>query len=258
MTLGSRLAKELPFLRRYARAVTGSQRSGDAAVRELLEALLEAPEEFDMAAPARLELYRVFHKLWAASADQVAEWGPAAMLDSEERHALMLTAVEGFSQEEAALILGMDAHAVALAVENAKQILTQSLTSRAMIIEDEPMIALHIKEVLEEFGHSVSGIARTHAEAVKLARQITPELVLADINLADGSSGIGAVQEILAEIDVPVVFVTSFPEQLLTGEGPEPTYLLTKPFVDETLLATIGQALMFHRERTEMPLAQRA
>jgi DNA-binding LytR/AlgR family response regulator len=47
---------------------------------------------------------------------------------------------------------------------------------------------------------------------------------------------------------VPVIFVTAFPERLLTGERPEPTYLITKPFDAAVLTATIAQALLFHRE----------
>ncbi|MGH6630423.1 MAG: response regulator, partial [Burkholderiales bacterium] len=126
------------------------------------------------------------------------------------------------------------------------------LASEVLIIEDEPIIALHIRSIVEELGHSVSGIATTHAEAVALASSHHPELVLADISLADGSNGIDAVREILEQIDVPVIFVTAYPERLLTGERPEPTYLITKPFDADVLAATIGQALLFRREGEEI------
>jgi CheY-like chemotaxis protein len=119
-----------------------------------------------------------------------------------------------------------------------------------MIIEDEAIIALHIKSIVVGLGHSVAGVARTRTEAVALAERSRPELVLADINLADGSSGIDAVKDILAEFDVPVIFITAFPERLLTGEKPEPAFLITKPFQPETVKAAIGQALFFHEART--------
>lgn len=252
MPLGSRLAPELPYLRRYARAVAGSQQLGDAAVRETLEAILEASEEFRTDIPVRLELYSIFHRLWHPAHGAMHGNRPTALLRPEERYALLLTSVEDFTPDEAARILGTSEQAVQAAAGRARETIIQGLTARVLIIEDEPIIALHIKEVVEEVGNSVCNIARTRDEAVRMASQTRPELVLADINLADGSSGIHAVQDILAKMNVPVVFVTSFPERLLTGQRPEPTYLITKPFEESTLIATIGQALMFHRERMEM------
>jgi CheY-like chemotaxis protein len=75
--------------------------------------------------------------------------------------------------------------------------------------------------------------------------------VLADIQLADGSSGIDAVKDILARLDVPVIFITAFPERLLTGERPEPTFLITKPFQRSTVKAAISQALFFNAATIE-------
>jgi len=243
------IAPELPYLRRYARAITGSQALGDSAVRELLEALLEAPEELNPDASVRPELYRVFHKIWQPLAEN--EYGsasPTLELDLRARQALMLTAVEGFSTEEAATILGETPETTAGNLVRARETIARQLTSNVMIIEDEAIIALHIKSIVDDIGHNVLGIARTHREAVDMARETSPELVLADISLADGSSGIDAVSDILAVMDVPVIFVTAYPERLLTGERLEPTYLITKPFEPQVLTATIAQALMFHRE----------
>ena len=252
MPLGSRLAPELPFLRRYARAMTGSQQLGDSAVRELLEGILEAPDEFDAEAPVRLELYSIFHRLWRPASEAIGVRRPTALLDPEERHALLLTAVEGFTPAETARIMQTDEETVERLVDSARATIVRSLTARVLIIEDEPVIAMHIKHIVESEGNSVCSIARTRDEAVRLARETGPELVLADINLADGSSGVDAVHDIVAETDLPVVFVTSFPERLLTGERAEPTFLITKPFDESTLVATIGQALMFHRERADV------
>ena len=78
-----------------------------------------------------------------------------------------------------------------------------------------------------------------------------PGLVLADIQLADGSSGLDAVNEILTEIEVPVIFITAFPERLLTGEKPEPAFLITKPFRPEAVKAAISQALFFDRKASK-------
>ena len=247
------VAAELPYLRRYARAVTGSQDLGDAAVRETLEALLEAPREFDLKKPAKLELYRIFHHLWRSETiSALKSAGPIAHLTPRSRQALLLTAVEGFSMDDAAHILGVAEGDVRADIETARAQLADELASDVMIIEDETIIALHIKAIVRDIGHRVVGVARTHSEAVELASNTTPELVLADICLADGSSGIDAVKDILSCMDVPVIFVTAFPERLLTGERPEPTYLITKPFDAAVLTATIAQALLFHREQQAM------
>ena len=105
-----------------------------------------------------------------------------------------------------------------------------------------------------------NGIAAHHCRAMALyglkryaeagdalggPRTIRSQLVLSDIQLADGSSGIDAVSEILTGTSVPVIFITAFPDRLLTGERPEPTFLITKPYLEETVQAAVSQALFF-------------
>mgnify|MGYP002650438972 CR=1 FL=1 len=72
-----------------------------------------------------------------------------------------------------------------------------------------------------------------------------PGLVLADIQLADDSSGIDAVKDILAEFQVPVIFITAFPERLLTGDRPEPAFLISKPYSEEQVRSAVSQAMFF-------------
>jgi DNA-directed RNA polymerase specialized sigma24 family protein len=252
MSFRQQLATQLPYLRRYARALTGSQTLGDAAVRETLEALLEAPEEWDETAPVKTELFRTFHRIW--NSDMIAPLesrgrsGVIAEFPVKRRQSLLLSTVEGFKEDEVAKILGISQSDVHIHVVAARSAIEDALTARVLIIEDESIIALHIKQIVENLGHEAIAIVRTRAEAVAKARDERPELVLADISLADGSSGIDAVKDILAEQTVPVIFITAFPERLLTGERPEPTYLITKPFEPETVIATIGQALLMHRD----------
>jgi len=256
MSFKAELGPELPFLRRYARALTGSQTLGDAAVRETLEALLAAPEEFDQSLPPRQGLYRVFHRLWHGLTSAETGGGAVASLSMHTRQSLLLTAIEGFTVEQAAAILDSTIADVTAEIDGAREAIADSLRSRVMIIEDEAIIALHLKSIVDDLGHDCSGIARTRSEAVEMAARDDPELVLADISLADGSSGIDAVKDILALVDVPVIFITAFPERLLTGDRPEPTYLITKPFSPETVAATIGQALLFHREQAYIAASQ--
>ena len=141
---------------------------------------------------------------------------------------------------------------LSLREDDVKQMVAQAVreissqpTTRVLIIEDEPIISLDLQSIVREMGHTVSAIATTRDEAVSAARRTEPGLVLADIKLADGSSGIDAVRQILSEVQVPIVFITAYPERLLTGERPEPTFLVTKPFVPETVRVAVSQALLF-------------
>ena len=133
----------------------------------------------------------------------------------------------------------------------AQRSIERQLASRVLIIEDESIIALDLENLVVDLGHEVVGIAATRDEAVAKARSQKPGLILADINLGEGGSGVDAIEEILRGFDIPVIFVTAYPERLLTGERPEPTYLITKPFLQETVQATIGQALFFHSPKRQ-------
>lgn len=266
MTLGQSLAPHLPFLRRYARALTGSQSSGDAYVRATLQSIVDAPEEFSAADP-RLGLYARFHAIWNSARDHDAIDTHEAELDDPatiararlsavtplSRQALLLNALEGFSNADIAAIIGVDSDEVDGLVADALAEIDRQTRCRVLIIEDEPIIAMDIESIVKDLGHDVVGIAVTRDEAVAQAADTQPGLILADIQLADDSSGIDAVADILETSDVPVIFITAFPERLLTGQRPEPTFLITKPFQQATLKATIAQALFF--DVTTVPAA---
>ncbi len=263
MTMTQTLAPHLPYLRRYARALTGSQPSGDAYVRAALSALLTGEQALSTDVPPRVGLYRLFHAIWesasgrleGAANDQPLEKTPEGRLhalSAPKRTALLLTAVEGFSLDETGFILGEDPEDVERAILDAQRTIEKQLASRVLIIEDEPIIALDLENLVTELGHHVVGTAASREEAVRKALAEKPGLVLADINLGEGGSGIDAVNDILNSFDIPVIFITAYPEKLLTGERPEPTYLIAKPFLPETVQATVGQALFFH------PIARQA
>ncbi|HEY2033583.1 MAG TPA: response regulator [Rhizomicrobium sp.] len=253
MSMTATLGPHLPYLRRYARALTGSQTSGDAYVRASLEALLEGNAELATDVPPRIALYRLFHVLWSSSgkyetnANRSGVEGRLQALLPTNREALLLTAVEGFTVPEVAKILDWSESDVEQAIGAALKSIDRDLESRVMIIEDETIIALDIENLVSEMGHKVIGIATTRDDAIRMAREQKPDIILTDIQLADGSSGIDAAVAILKDFDIPVIFITAYPERLLTGERPEPTYLITKPFSRDTVRATLGQALFFHR-----------
>jgi DNA-directed RNA polymerase specialized sigma24 family protein len=257
MSLGQELAPHLPFLRRYARALTGSQKHGDAFVRATLEAIVAAPGDFPRDVDPRLGLYRTFHAIWS-SANIEDDRNPAANDDVEgiaqarlaritpmSRQALLLTAMEGFTPEDAGYLIGSSSNEVDSLVAEALAEIERQTRAEVLIIEDEPIIAMDIETIVRDLGHTVTGVAVTRDEAVSQALAHRPGLVLADIQLADDSSGIDAVKDILSEFSVPVIFITAFPERLLTGERPEPTFLITKPFQRSTVKAAIAQALFF-------------
>jgi DNA-directed RNA polymerase specialized sigma24 family protein/CheY-like chemotaxis protein len=256
MSLSTAIAPHIPYLRRYARALTGSQPGGDSYVRATLEAILAKPEAFESDMPARIALYRVFHAIWATTsgADRPSDEGREASspderlqaLSPSNREALLLSSLEGFSRAETARILNKSEAAVDAQIVKTQKEIELQLASRVLIIEDESIIALDLESIVKDLGHEVVGIAATRDDAVRKALTHKPGLVLADVRLADGSSGIDAVTDILRSFDVPVIFITAYPERLLTGERPEPTYLITKPFLTETVMAAVGQALFFH------------
>jgi len=260
MSLGQQLAPHLPFLRRYGRALTGSQSHGDKYVRATLEAIVAAPNEFPRDVDPRLGLYRTFQAIWSSTNfDETAEGPGAEAPDGAEaiararlsritplsRQALLLTAMEGFTSEDTAYLIEVEPREVDGLVAEALAEIDKQTRARVLIIEDEPIIAMDIETIVRDLGHDVTGVAVTRDEAVALAMEDRPGLVLADIQLADDSSGIDAVKDILAEFQVPVIFITAFPERLLTGERPEPTFLITKPFQRSTVKAVISQALFF-------------
>jgi len=262
MGLLARLAPHLPYVRRYARALTGDQKTGDNYVRVALEALAAGERNLDDQLSPRVALYHVFHAIWCSTGAQLegeemvtgAKDEPARRLlkiAPRSRQAFLLTALEGFTPSEAAQILGADVEEVERLIAEAQAEIDAELATEVLIIEDEPVIASDIEALVRELGHQVIDVAATHNEAVDSVARKRPGLVLADIQLADGSSGIDAVKDILAKFDVPVIFITAFPERLLTGERPEPTFLITKPFQPETVKAAIGQALFFHPVRAK-------
>jgi CheY-like chemotaxis protein/DNA-directed RNA polymerase specialized sigma24 family protein len=257
MALAHAIAEHLPYLRRYARALSGTQVSGDAYVRACLEAIVADAAVLGTDVPPRVGLYRLFHRLWgatdlearplhnAAPHKEVAMARRLEDLTPAHRQALLLTAMEGFSAKQAAQILGAAEAQISDMVGQAVREISNQPSTKVLIIEDEPIISLDLQSIVGEMGHTVAAIATTRDEAVSAARRTKPGLVLADIKLADGSSGIDAVRQILSEVQVPIVFITAYPERLLTGERPEPTFLVTKPFVSETIRVAVSQALLF-------------
>ena len=259
-SLTAAIGANLPYLRRYARALTGSQDSGDRFAAATLEALLEDLSAMQADADPKVALYRAFTLLWTSAGAPVGDpdsrlsaqaQAHMARLTPRSREALLLQVVEGFETGQIARILQVEAGEVVDLIEAALAEMATSVAGRVMVIEDEPIIAMDIVDIVLSVGHAVTGIARTHAEALQLAKADRPDMVLADIQLADNSSGIDAVNDILKLFpDTPVIFITAFPERLLTGKRPEPAFLITKPFSEDQVRSAVSQAMFFASTET--------
>ena len=267
MSTSQAVIQHLPFLRRYARALSGSQSSGDAYVAAAVESLIASPKLLDSGPNPRVALYRLFTKIWnSVPVNGKADAGEPNLVPERHltqitprpRQAFLLVALEGFSEEDAADILDCDLPTLRELVEESGRELAAEIATDVLIIEDETFIAMDIEALIESLGHRVIGVARTHAEALTLAAKKRPGLILADIQLADGSSGLDAVNELLGSFEVPVIFITAYPERFLTGQRPEPAFLIAKPFQLAVVSAVASQALFFGRkarQRERQPTA---
>ena len=258
-TVANDLRRYLPYARRFARALCGSQEHGDAYIVLTLEALIADRGIFDDYESQKNALFATFLKLWNGQSGAPALQDGAAnpvmasadrklqTLSPHSRQAFLLVSMESFSQQDAAEILGVDRVRVGQLIDEATRDIASQIRTRVLIIEDEPLVAMDLEAAMQDIGHTVMGIASTHDEARELTQGEKPGLVLADIQLADGSSGLDAVNEMLASFEAPVIFITAFPERLLTGEKPEPAFLITKPFDLNLVKAVSSQALFFEQ-----------
>jgi DNA-directed RNA polymerase specialized sigma24 family protein len=254
------IAQHVPYLRRYARALTGNQSSGDSYVAATLEALVKEPEMISADEQPRIALFRLFSRIWNSvgvngASDRVVNLVPAERhlghISAMPRQAFLLVSVEGFSEGDAATILDVDRAKLQELVEESGRELAAQIATDILIIEDEVLIALDLENLVESLGHRTIGIARTRAEATALSRTKRPGLILADIQLADGSSGLEAVNDLLNSFEVPVIFITAYPERFLTGERPEPAFLVSKPYQQSTVSALVSHALFFERNAVQ-------
>ncbi|MBI1869180.1 MAG: response regulator [Methylocystis sp.] len=259
MSISQAISAHVPYLRRFSRALTGNREGGDAYVLATLETIVADPSCVAADRDLRVTLYKLFLKVWTStpinahtdhSGFSPDEAGARRNLDAislRPRIAFLLKGLEGFDLGEIARTLEVAESKASALIDAASSEIAGQLATDVLIIEDEPLIAFDLRSLVEELGHRVVAVARTRKEAVAAIEGTQPGLILADIQLADGSSGLAAVNEILGALSVPVIFVTAYPERFLTGEPPEPAFLVAKPFSVESLKAVISQALFFDR-----------
>ena len=237
LSIAERIEGLLPYMRRYARASTGSTVRGDACVESVLKTVLaeSLDVDFDPSRFDRIELYALLDK----ELDQMATSDGA-----KSRRALLLVAVEGFDEAVVRQILGVSSAELVDLLANAEKAFAETTATSMLIIEDEPLISAQLKRIAESLGHRVVGIASTASEAVELRGKHLPDILLCDIQLADGSLGTDAIEQMNLPDNVPVVFITAYPEKYLSTFNEGPSYLITKPFDPDYLKAVIGHALL--------------
>ena len=241
------LVRALPYARRFARALRGGQALGDDLVTQSVRSLLAAhaadgPAPAAIAGGARAALYREIISQ-SGMGKAAGPTGSAETLSAQQRQLLLLTSLEEVPLPAAAALLGLDEAAALAMLADARDHLRASAATDVLIIEDEPIIAMDIEELVANCGHRVVGVATTEAEAIEMAERCRPGLILADINLGAGGDGASAVSRIMRSHYAPVIFVTAYPERLLTGEALEPAFVITKPFEPLTLAVATYQAV---------------
>ena len=254
-SLSNRISTELPFLRRHARALTGDQAIGDECALATLQRLRDDPALVTSASTVKVGLFRVFFLVWESGDFTGAPTEQGLIGKAQDylqnltpysRQALLLHAIEGFNYGQIGEIMDKTDEEIAALIQIAHKEMKAAIKGRILVIEDESLIALDLEGIIISLGHHVTGTAATHQQAVRLAEQDKPDLILSDIQLADGSSGIDAVDEIMrAAAGTPVIFITAFPEKLLTGDKSEPAFVITKPYSQEQVQSAISQAMFF-------------
>ena len=209
------LTQHVPFLRRYGRALAGNQTDGDGVAAATLSCILSSPQALAPDVDPKVALFRVFQSMWSerqtiGGADskplaQAAQRHLSA-LDLAPRNALLLKGLEQFSVEEIAQIMEIGTPDVRALLDSAYTGMAESMAGRILIIEDDSFIANEIETLVTDMGHMVTGNASTKASAVALAKEDEPDLILADVVLADQTSGIDAAEEIVAHYtEKPVI-----------------------------------------------------
>ncbi|WP_336947334.1 PhyR family response regulator anti-anti-sigma factor [Asaia sp. HN010] len=232
------LIQALPFARRFARALEGSQKQGDQLVALALKDMVSRKGGHDIS--TRYRLYRSIIECFGQGNEALHAPSPLSLT---QRLVLLLTSLEEVPLSAVALILDRNENEILADIALANDGLRSVAETSVLIIEDEPIIAMDIQDVVQQCGHRIAGVAYTEADAVRIAKETKPGLILADINLGGGGDGMHAVGRIMKDHQAPVIFVTAYPERLLTGEQEEPSFIITKPFEPTTLAITTYQAV---------------
>jgi CheY-like chemotaxis protein len=241
-------------LRRYAHVLIGNPNVAD----DLLEALFRRNlPRAAVSGLGREVLFREWSKVLSARyIDKVVtsdrRLRKLLLLPLLHRQILLLSSMEDFSEEQTAFILSMEPQEIRNAQEELTYRLMELIRTTVLIVEDERFISMDLESLFRTLGMDVVGVARTCEDAVELARMHNPGLVSVDIQLADGSSGMDASEQMLKFLKASFIFITAYPERFLTDPNrPEPSFLISKPFQPAMVAAVAAQAMFFERQAVQ-------
>ncbi len=239
----------LGVVRQFSRAVFADRLIGDELMRMTMARVSIDPAS---SSSSVVDVMSAFLHSWRmAMAERPAKpmlFSDAALIDAlpappdNTRLLLLMVDVMGLQPAQAARVIGLQEDP-ATVLERARRELRIEKAARAVVIEDEPLIAADIRSILERLGVEVTGEASSAAEAVKVAQETKPDIILADYNLDGRETGIDAVLGINSIHDCPVVFITGFPDRVLQGEEIEPDFVISKPYTPENVRAAVVHCL---------------
>jgi DNA-directed RNA polymerase specialized sigma24 family protein/CheY-like chemotaxis protein len=257
-----RLMAQLPYMRRYGRALTGSTIRGDDLVTRAVEAALSEPDRYQLDTDdepvTRRRLYTLLNELFdtdaGAAGTTVSPAEPGHPIESalsslpeQERRVFLLVSLEELPTPQAADVMGVPADEARDALGRAQNAMREQLVANILIVEDDAIIAYDLTETVLGMGHKVCGTAATMEEALAAAAANQPSLALMDLRLAHGGSGITTAQALRETRALPIIFVTAFAEELkqrgLDYLGP----VIKKPFTREQIERAITQAVFTPR-----------
>ncbi len=130
--------------------------------------------------------------------------------------------------------------------------------AKILIVEDESVVAWHVQEALHDLGHEVIAVATTAREAIQIAAEQRPDLVLMDISLQGKTDGVAAAEYLYLRLDLPVVYLTAHADEqtLHRATQTSPFGYLLKPFQAADLHSTIQVALQRHQLERALKAAQ--
>lgn len=239
----------LGVVRQFSRAVFADRLIGDELMRMTMTRVSIDPAS---SSSSVVDVMGAFLHSWRMALKERPSspvlFSDAALIDAlpeppdDARLLLLMVDVMGLMPQQAAQVIGLSEDPKSV-LRRARHDLRIEKKATAVVVEDEPLIAADIRAILERLGVEVAGEASSAEEAVKVAAESRPDVILADYNLDGRDTGIDAVMRINETHDCPVVFITGFPDRVLQGEEIEPDFVISKPYTPDNVRAAVVHCL---------------
>ncbi|MEI6573180.1 MAG: response regulator [Alphaproteobacteria bacterium] len=234
----------------------------DALLEDALTELLSNPSPLTAKSELygldlRLELLRSLISTMPLRLDEADPCGGCAMeratqnilhrLPLRPRIAFLLRTLEELCDDQIAYVMGVSPLQARLLIDLGSAAIASEISTRVLIVESDTSTADGLSTLIEELGHTTCGKAHSPLEALMLARQEKPGLILSELAFPEVSSGISMIEEILKDHDIPLIIITDRPDLWHKDCGITPAGIITKPFLSDTVRATVSKALFFNR-----------